>query len=232
MNGEKNATISAQQAKALAAEAALELLPEAGIIGLGSGSTAKLFIDGVGRLVAGGRQLKGVPTSQESRQQAERLGIPLLDDAGPWDIDVCVDGADEVSAELDLIKGGGACHTREKIVNAASQLNVIVVDESKLSQQLGEKWAIPLEILPFGVESTIAQLQKLGPVSLRLKDGSPWMTDAGNFVYDLKLGVIAAPAKVNAELLSVPGVVETGLFIGRADKVVVAGPNGVRILTK
>ena len=232
MKRENSPHISADQAKALAAEAALELLPEHGIVGLGSGSTAKLFIDRVGRLVAEGRKLMGVPTSQDSRRQAEALGIPLLDDAGPWDIDVCVDGADEVSDELDLIKGGGACHTREKIVNAASRVNVIVVDESKLSRQLGEKWPVPLEVLPFGVESTVTHLRKLGETSLRMRDGKPWMTDAGNYVYDLNLGAIDKPTEVNNRLLAIPGVVETGLFIGRADRVVVAGTSGVRILSK
>src|SRR3954467_8120252 len=103
------------EAKRLAARAALDLLPEEGIVGLGSGSTAQLFIDGVGELVKAGRKLQGVPTSEASRAHAERLGIPLLGDQGPWAIDVCVDGADEVSEQLDLIKGGGGCHTREKI---------------------------------------------------------------------------------------------------------------------
>src|SRR5688500_12681845 len=112
--------MDANEAKRVAARAALEMLPETGVIGLGSGSTAKLFIDGVGELVAKGRKLVGVPTSQQSRAQAAALGIPLLDDAGPWAIDLCVDGADEVSSALDVIKGGGGCQTREKVVNFSS----------------------------------------------------------------------------------------------------------------
>src|SRR6201996_5370428 len=115
------------EAKRQVARAALDLLPEKGVIGLGTGSTAALFIDGVGELVRAGRKFVGVPTSDASRKQAEQLGIPLLDDVGPWEIDVCVDGADEVSSKLDLIKGGGGAHTREKIVNAAARTNVIVV---------------------------------------------------------------------------------------------------------
>ncbi len=224
--------MNASAAKQAAADAALELLPERGIIGLGSGSTAKLFIAGVGRLVAAGRALVGVPTSRESREQAMALGIPLLPDSGPWDIDVCVDGADEVSAELDLIKGGGACQTREKIVNYAARRNIIVVDDSKLSTQLGEKWAVPLEVLPFGVEATAARLGKVGKASLRLRDGKPWLTDAGNFVYDIQVGAIAAPAQLDATLRAVPGVVETGLFVGRADQVLVASGTGVRVLSR
>jgi ribose 5-phosphate isomerase A len=140
--------MSAQDdAKRAAARAALDELPEEGVVGLGSGSTSKLFIDEVGALVKAGRRLSGVPTSEASRAQAKALGIPLLADDGPWTIDVTVDGADEVSEALDLIKGGGAAHTREKIVNRASKRNVIIVDASKLSARLGEKWSVPTEVL-------------------------------------------------------------------------------------
>src|ERR1700729_3244757 len=134
------------EAKREAARAALAELPEAGVVGLGSGSTAKLFIDAVGALVKAGRKLRGVPTSEGSRRQAEALGIPLLPDDAPWAIDVTVDGADEVSDALDLIKGGGAAHTREKIVNYASAKNVIVVDESKLSPKLGTRFGPPTHV--------------------------------------------------------------------------------------
>lgn len=221
-----------EQAKRLAAERALTHLPERGVIGLGSGSTAKLFIEAVGRLVAQGRQLTGVPTSEESRAQAEALGIPLLDDAGPWSIDVCVDGADEVSAELDLIKGGGGAQTREKIVNFSSRKNIIVVDTSKISRQLGERWAIPVEVLPFGHQSTVAALSRFGTTSLRLRNGAAWMTDAGNFIFDVRVGPIAEPATTDRALRAIPGVVETGLFVGRADLVIVAGDDGITELTR
>jgi ribose 5-phosphate isomerase A len=214
-------------AKRLAAEAALEFLPEEGVIGLGSGSTARLFIDGVGALVKAGRKLRGVPTSEESRSQAERLGIELLPDAGPWSIDVCVDGADEVSEALDLIKGGGGCHTREKVVSHASRRNVIVVDDSKLSKSLGEKWPVPVEILPFGHASTVRALGAFGRVAERLKKGAPWITDAGNPIYDVHAGVIPDPAALDRCLRAIPGVVETGLFVKRADLVLVAGETGV-----
>src|ERR1700679_2468082 len=137
------------EAKLLAARAAVEELPEKGIVGLGTGSTARLFIDEVGALVRAGRALVGVPTSEASRKQAHALGIPLLDDEGPWAIDVTVDGADEVDPKLSLIKGGGGAHLREKIVNFASKRNVIVVDETKLSNVLGEKWSVPVEVVRF-----------------------------------------------------------------------------------
>lgn len=224
--------MDANAAKRAAAEAALALLPAEGVIGLGSGSTARIFIDGVGALVKGGRRLVGVPTSEESRRQAESLAIPLLDDAGPWDVDVCVDGADEVSRALDLIKGGGGCHAREKIVNQAARSNVIVVDESKLSEKLGERWAVPVEVLPFGHRSTARALERFGSVSLREKDGAPWLTDAGNFIYDVRAGVIDDPAALERELACLPGVVDTGLFVGRADRVIVAGASGIRELRR
>jgi ribose 5-phosphate isomerase A len=218
------------QVKREAARAALCLLPERGVVGLGSGSTAELFIEEVGRLVASGRDLLGVPTSEASRRQAAALGIPLLDDSGPWSIDVCVDGADEVSETLDLIKGGGGCHSREKIVNHAARTNVIVVDESKLSQRLGEKWAVPVEVLRFGLESTRQWLEQHGRASLRERAGRPFVTDAGNFIFDVRAGAIDDPRALDLALRSIPGVVETGLFIARADIVVVAGANGARQL--
>ena len=218
------------QAKREAARAAIGLLPERGVVGLGSGSTAELFIEEVGRLVASGRELVGVPTSEASRHQAAALGIPLLDDSGPWSIDVCVDGADEVSDALDLIKGGGGCHSREKIVNHAARTNVIVVDESKLSARLGQKWAVPVEVLPFGLESTRQWLEQHGRISIRERSGRPFVTDSGNFIYDVRAGAIDDPRALDQALRSIPGVVETGLFIARADIVVVAGTDGVRQL--
>jgi ribose 5-phosphate isomerase A len=219
-------------AKRLAAQAALQQLPEAGVVGLGSGSTARLFIDGVGQLVKAGRQLRGVPTSEESRTQALGLGIELLPDDGPWEIDVCVDGADEVSAALDLIKGGGACHTREKIVNQSSRTNVIIVDESKLSDRLGEKWAVPVEVITFAHLATRSHLAKLGEPRLRLRQGEPLRTDSGHLIYDLAVGPIADPAALDQRLRAIPGVVETGLFVGRADRVIVAGTDGIRELVR
>jgi ribose 5-phosphate isomerase A len=220
------------RAKREAAHSALELLPEEGVIGLGTGSTARIFIDGVGELVRRGRRLVGVPTSEQSRRQAEALGIPLLSDAGPWVVDVCVDGADEVSRRLDLIKGGGGCHAREKIVNQAARINVIVVDESKLSERLGERWAVPVEVLDFGHAATARALERWGSVSLREKDGKPGLTDARNYIYDVRTGPIDDPDALEREISRLPGVVETGLFVARADRVIVAGASGIRELSR
>jgi ribose 5-phosphate isomerase A len=219
------------EAKLIAARTALEELPLSGVIGLGSGSTAKLFIAEVGALVRQGRVFHGVPTSEGSRKDAERAGIPLLDDGGPWDIAVTVDGADEVDARLNLIKGGGAAHTREKIVSQSSRRNVIIVDESKLSERLGQKWPIPVEVLLFGHLATARHLLEIGRPVRRMRDEKPVLTDTGNVIYDVHVDPIADPAAIDRALRDIPGVVETGLFVGRADLVIVAGTTGVRKLT-
>lgn len=225
--------------KLRAVQAAIALLPEQGVIGLGTGSTADLFIEQVSHLVHAGRRLIGVATSQRSETLARRLGIPLLDETGPWDIDICIDGADEVSEELDLIKGGGASHLREKIVNASSKLNIIVVDDSKLSRWLGERWAVPVEVVPFGHAATAQQLSAFGQVTPRMnrpsRAGEPatrLITDCGNHIYDVRTGPIAAPAGLDAAMRAIPGVVETGLFVGRAAKVIVAGPDYIREISR
>ncbi len=215
-------------AKRRAALEALNLLPEVGVIGLGTGSTASIFIDGVAEALRGGKNLTCVPTSQQSRRQALCLNIPLLDDVGPWNIDLCVDGADEVTEDLDLIKGGGGSHLREKIVNHSSKYNVIVVDESKLSLRLGQRSPVPVEVVMFGHAATAQLLRKHGDISLREKGNGPWLTDSGNVIYDLSLGAIRDPAQLDADLHRIPGVVETGLFVARADILIIGTASGVR----
>ena len=215
--------------KRKAAIAALEELPASGVIGIGTGSTAKLFIDALAKL---GRPYQCVPTSDASRKQAASLGLALLPDDGPWDIAVTVDGADEVDPQLNLIKGGGGAHTREKIVNHSSRRNVIVVDGSKLSPRLGEKWAVPIEVLPFAHLATASHLAHHGQPTLRLRDGAPWRTDSGNLIYDVACGPIADPRALDLALHAIPGVVETGLFIARADVVLVARETGIERLAR
>jgi ribose 5-phosphate isomerase A len=223
---------SMEDAKRSAARAALRELPAEGIVGLGSGSTAWLFIEELAREVRQGRRIVGVPTSEATRTLAAGLGIPLLGDEGPWAIEVNVDGADEVSAELDLVKGGGGAHAREKIVNYAAKRNVVVVDSSKISTRLGEKHAVPLEVLPFAHGATRAHLTRLGIPKLRMRAGSPARSDAGNLLYDLAVPPIEDPAALDFALRAIPGVVETGLFVGRADVVLVADERGVRRLVR
>jgi ribose 5-phosphate isomerase A len=213
--------------KKAAALAALRELPDEGVIGLGTGSTTKLFIDAIGACVRDGRRYVGVPTSEASRAQARSLGIPLLDDDGPWSIDVCVDGADEVDEWLNLIKGGGGAHTREKIVNAASAKNVIICDESKVSRRLAEKRAVPVEVLPFAHLTTAGHLARLGEPVLRTVGSAVVRTDSGNLIYDVGVEPLEDPAALERALRAIPGVVETGLFIARADVVLIASARGV-----
>lgn len=217
------------EAKTLAARAAIEELPKSGVIGLGSGSTAKLFVDEVGARVKAGASYRGVPTSQGTRAQAEALGIPLLADEDAWGlIEVTVDGADEVDEHLNLIKGGGGALTREKIVNASSRRNVIIVDESKTKKRLGETWPVPVEVLRFGFFGTCERLGKMGGVKQRKKDGVVFVTDAGNYIVDVATGPMDDPKAIDDAMRAIPGVVETGLFIARADLLIVAGPGGIR----
>jgi ribose 5-phosphate isomerase A len=168
-----------------------------------------------------------VPTSEASRKQAEALGIEVLPPGGPWDIAVTVDGADEVDPRLDLIKGGGGAHLREKIVNYASRRNVIIVDESKLSPSLGMRWSVPVEVVRFAQGATAKLLSAFGRPVLRMRDGAPFGTDSGNVIYDVACGPIADAPALDRSLRAVPGVVETGLFIRRADVVIVAGASGI-----
>jgi ribose 5-phosphate isomerase A len=234
-----------EDAKRAAARAAIAELAGAKVVGLGTGSTAALFVDELGRHLCelgGGRPpspgapgaIVAVPTSEATRRQATNLGIELLGDEGPWDIDVNVDGADEVSASLDLIKGGGGAHAREKIVNYAARKNVIVVDDGKMSARLGERRAVPVEVLPFAHGTTRRHLARHGEPQLRVRDGGvPARTDAGNLLYDLRVEPIGDPAALDAALRAIPGVVETGLFVARADVVIVSDASGaVRRIAK
>jgi ribose 5-phosphate isomerase A len=219
--------MSAEDYKRAAAFAALDELPADGIIGLGSGSTARLFLEVLRDAIVGGRRFVGVPTSEETRAHATDLGIPLLGDDGPWAIAVTVDGADEVNPALDLIKGRGGAHTREKIISAASAKTVIIVDDSKLSQQLGERSPIPIEVLAFAHNTTSARLLRFGRPVRRRSHGCPERTPAGNFIYDLEVAPVSDPRLLEMELLAIPGVVETGLFVARADVVLIGSPTGV-----
>jgi ribose 5-phosphate isomerase A len=216
----------ADELKRAAAEKALELVQDGMLIGLGSGTTARYFTEGVGHLVAEGMKVRGVPSSRATAELAAGLGIPIVTEL-VGQIDLAVDGADEVDPALNLIKGRGGALFREKLVAAASKRFVVIVDESKLVKQLGVG-VLPVEVLPFLWRSTAERLAALG-VSLVLRGGeeTPYVTDNGNLVLDVTVeGGIKDPGTFGDELKRVLGVVEHGLFVGMADTVIVGGPEG------
>ncbi len=216
--------------KKAAAEKALELVQDGMLVGLGSGSTARYFIDGVGRLVEGGMKLRGVPTSREAAELAATLGIPIVTEM-IGQIDLAVDGADEVDPSLNLIKGRGGALFREKLVASASKRFVVVVDESKLVKELGVG-VLPVEVLAFLWRTTAERVTGLG-VSLTVRGGeeSPFITDNGNLILDVTVpGGIKNPAELGVELKKMTGVVEHGLFVGMADTVIVANGDGPKAI--
>ncbi len=216
--------------KQAAAERALELVREGMLLGLGSGSTVRYFTQGVGRLVAEGMKVRGVPTSRETAELAAECGIPIVTEL-VGAIDLAVDGADEVDPALNLVKGRGGALFREKIVAAASKRFVVVVDESKVVEQLGVG-VVPVEVLPFLWRTTAERLIAL-ETSLTLRGGeeTPYVTDNGNLILDLTFeSGIADPGALATSLKVITGVVEHGLFVGMTDTCIVAGPDGPRVL--
>lgn len=221
-----------------AARQALELVQDDMRLGLGTGSTARHFVDLLGERVKGGLRVICVPTSEATHQQAASLDIPLSTLDETPELDMTVDGADEIGPALALIKGGGGALLREKIVAAASKTMVVIADETKVVEMLG-RFALPIEVNPFGLEATRraigAAVQRAGcagKIALRMRgDGHAFVTDGGHFILDAALGSIPDPVLLATELVSVPGVVEHGLFIGLASRAFVAGVQGVRVLT-
>jgi ribose 5-phosphate isomerase A len=218
-----------------AAERAVELVSPGMVVGLGTGSTAIFAVRRIADLLRGGRlrDIVGVPTSRAVEAEARRLVIPLALD-GARDIDLTIDGADEVDPDLELVKGGGGALFHEKIVAQASRREVIVVDEVKLSPRLGTRWAVPVEVVPFVWQSQARFLQSLGAriTQRHGADGQPFTTDEGNWILDCAFGPIASPRELAARLDARTGIVEHGLFIGLATDVIVAGPAGIRHLTR
>jgi len=204
-------------------------------LGLGSGSTAKHFVDLVGAKVKAGLNLRCVATSAATEAQAENLAIPLATLDELPELDLTVDGADEIDPKLTLIKGGGGALLREKIVAAASRRLVVIADASKRVARLGA-FPLPVEVVPFGLaatrrhlERTLAELGLGGRVGLRGGD-SPFITDGGHYILDCALGAIPEPERLALALSIIPGVVEHGLFIGYARAAIIAGPEGVETL--
>ncbi|RUO99131.1 ribose-5-phosphate isomerase RpiA [Hyphomicrobium sp.] len=225
--------------KRQAAEQALEYVEDGMKLGLGTGSTAAKFVELLGGKVRSGLKVVCVPTSEATRSQAAALGIPLttLDDTP--ELDLTVDGADEIDEELRLIKGGGGALLREKIVAVASDRVVIIADNSKRVDVLG-KFPLPLEVVPFGIRASERLIAKLaedsgceGDIKLRIgTDGKPFVTDNGNLILDCAFGSIDDPEALDDALKLVPGLVETGLFLGVADVGIIVGPKGVEVLSE
>jgi ribose 5-phosphate isomerase A len=216
--------------RAAAHAAAAEVRPGM-CVGLGTGSTAALVLEEIGARLARGEllDLTGVATSSATADQAGALGIPLHSGADPWPvIDLAIDGADEVDGALRLIKGGGGALLREKIVAAAAARFVVVVDDSKQVEVLGRAFPLPVEIVPFGWRRTLQAIEAFGAAQIRGGPGEPVHTDNGNLIVDCRFeGGISDPAALDNLLKSIPGVVETGLFIGLADAAYVGTSSGV-----
>lgn len=219
-----------EELKRAAAEKALELVQDGMLLGLGSGSTVRYFTEGVGRLVADGMKVRGVPTSRETAELAAELGIPIVTEL-VGSIDLAVDGADEVDSNLNLIKGRGGALFREKLVAEAAKRFIVVVDESKVVKRLGVG-VLPVEVLPFLWRTTAERLAQLG-LSLVLRGGeeTPYGTDNGNLILDVTVpDGIGNSAELGRELKLVTGVVEHGLFVGMTDTVIVSDEDGPRMI--
>jgi ribose 5-phosphate isomerase A len=229
------ATQDRDERKLEAAERALQWVRPGMKLGLGTGSTAHHFVDLVGERVKAGLDVHCVATSEATAAQAKALGIPIgtLDDIP--ELDLTVDGADEVDPKLRLIKGGGGALLREKIVASASKRMIVIADSTKLVPQLGA-FPLPIEVVPFGlaattrhIERAFAELKLGGQIRLR-GQSSPFVTDGGHYILDCSLGAIADPEALSQILSSIPGVVEHGLFIGLARAAIIAGNDGIEVL--
>jgi len=231
--------MNAEAQKRAAAARAVEFVHPGMRLGLGTGSTAKHFVELIGERVRNGLDIVAVPTSEVTRADAERFGIPLttLDDTP--ELDLTVDGADEIAPDLSLIKGGGGALLREKIVAAASARMIVIADQSKLVSTLG-RFPLPIEVAPFGfaatlraVEKAIASIQRPGPLSLRRgKDGHAFVTDGGHWIVDAALDRIDDPKAMAHALSGIPGVMEHGLFVDLANTVIICGPDGIKIIDR
>src|SRR5436190_16515913 len=232
-------SMSADDYKRDAAAAALDYVRPGMRLGLGTGSTARPFVDLLGERVRGGLDVIAVPTSEATRAQAEACGIRLTTLDETPELDMTVDGADEIGPDLTLIKGGGGALLREKIVAAASARLVVIADESKWVKTLG-RFPLPVEVMPFGLAATRRAVEAAaaasgcpGPAKLRQgKDGHAFVTDGGHWILDASLQRIADAKMLADRLSAIPGVVEHGLFIGLAQAVILAGPTGARVVER
>ncbi|HRK19488.1 MAG TPA: ribose-5-phosphate isomerase RpiA [Hyphomicrobiaceae bacterium] len=221
--------------KVAAARAALAYVEDGMKLGLGTGSTAAKFVDLLGEKVKAGLKVVCVPTSEATLKQAIALGIPMTTLDETPHLDLTIDGADEIDGEIRLVKGGGGALLREKIVATASERMIVIADDTKMVKTLG-RFPLPVEVVPFGLKATEDMLIELaadagcaGDVKLRKgKDGVTFVTDNGNYILDCHFGEIPDAEALDMMLKLIPGVVENGLFLGLAERAIVAGPAGVR----
>jgi ribose 5-phosphate isomerase A len=221
--------------KKKAAEAAVDRLESGMVVGLGTGSTARFALERLSEVIRTGRLagILGIPSSLQTERAARELGIPLTGFESHPEIDITIDGADEVDPDLNLIKGGGGALLREKVLAQASRCNIIIVDESKLSERLGTKWALPIEVVPFARAVEEHFLKSIGAtVALRTRNGQAVATDQGNLLLDARFGPMGDPGRLAAQLSGRAGIVEHGLFVGLAHELFVAGADGIRHLKR
>jgi len=228
--------MDAREMKVKAAEAALAHVEDGMRLGIGTGSTAEEFVRLLAEKVHGGLKVEGVPTSERTARLCVELGVPLKSLEELPELDLTIDGADELDADLTLIKGGGGALLREKIVAAASSRMIVIADESKVVETLG-RFPLPIEINPFGLTATRIAIERAasklglsGDLKLRMSGNDNFMTDGGHYIFDASFGRIPDAEALSGELHSIPGVVEHGLFIHMASFAIIAGPAGARTL--
>jgi ribose 5-phosphate isomerase A len=224
---------SADHAKELAAQKALEFISDGMIVGLGSGSTATHFIKLLGARVQQGLKIRGIPSSANSEHLAKSLSIPIIDFHDTTEIDVTIDGADEIAPGLALIKGGGGALLREKIVASASKKFIVVADSSKIVSHLG-KFPLPVEVIPMAAPLVASKLAALGirPAVRHTPAGAEYVTDEGNLILDCACGEILDPPSLAASIRAMVGVVEHGLFLNMADLAIVSSEREIQLLHK
>ena len=228
--------MSPDEQKQAAADAALDYIEDGMRLGLGTGSTAARFVDGLGQKVAAGLNVLCVPTSKATEAQANRLGIPLTTLAETPELDLTVDGADELDDALSLIKGGGGALLREKIVATSSKRMIVIADASKHVETLG-RFPLPVEVIPFGHESTRRKIKAAafacgceGDITLRMQAGEAFVTDNSNLIYDCHFGRIEDAETLARLLSSIAGVADHGLFIRTADLALIGTPGGLQTI--
>ncbi len=223
---------SSDPRKKAAGEKATEFINDGMTLGLGSGSTVYWLLKKLGELVEQGLDIKGIPSSKRTEGWANEFNIPLTDFSQVQTLDLAIDGADEIDPDFNLTKGGGGSLLREKLVNAAAEQLIIIADESKIVTQLG-RFPLPVEVVPFGWEVTAQRIAELGTnPQLRKKEDTVFVTNNGNYILDCPFDSIPNPKDLHQQLKLLLGVVETGLFIGMTDTVIVAGESDVKVIHK